>query len=34
MEWTIVLEEAASLLRNFLPWSFAALNLFFRDVES
>ena len=32
--WTIVLEEAASLIQNFLPWSFAVLTFSSRNVES
>ena len=33
-EWTIQLKEAASLLRNFLPWFFATLTLLSFNVFS
>ena len=33
-KWTIPLKEAASLLRDFLPWSFAALTLLSLNVSN
>ena len=34
IKWTILLKKAASLLRNFLPWSFAVLTLLSLNVLS